>query len=200
MGGGQEGETPNPQTVAGLRWRRGGGGALPDSETSEKRWWDPGHAAGWPTAEARDVDPGEEAGRRETGSQWRRGPPPGWHPGPRRGRGDRRRREIPARLGAARTQNAGAGRTSLVPPPAPTPSGRGVALSPRGGACAAPAQHAAPRAGGWAERAPRAGAGERGEGAERAAKPARARLGVEGGGLRAGTATVSGGGGGGGGS
>lgn len=55
-----------------------------------------------------------------------------------------------------------------------------------------------PRAGGWAERAPRAGAGERGEGAERAAKPARARLGAEGGGPRAGTAAASGGGSGGG--
>lgn len=73
----------------------------------------------------------------------------------------------------------------------------GWARASRGGASAAPAQHAAPRAGGWAERAPRAGAGERGEGAERAAKPARARLGVEGGGLRASTATASGGGGGG---
>lgn len=70
----------------------------------------------------------------------------------------------------------------------------------RGGACGAHAQARAPSAGGWAERAPRAGAGERGEGAERAAKRARARLGTEGGGPWAGTAAASGGSGGGGGS
>lgn len=73
---------------------------------------------------------------------------------------------------------------------------RRVPRAGKGGASPAPAQ-TGPTRGRVGGAAPLAGAVERGEGAERVAEPARARLGAEGGGPRGGTAAASGGGGGG---